>query len=170
MLANRSTSAARGWIPRSRSHRSLGCWIPSHWRGCRPQRSSVEIEGMRWIDHLKDNRLENWGVCATPGKSAVSQDYSEGDTSSRQVPEEYRFFADNAPSWSELEKLLEERKSSIGFVDPNPETGPPNAHSLRRTFGSTEPIRIKLYRDHAAWCPYCQKVRLMRAICRGLRW
>ena len=30
-----------------------------------------------------------------------------------------------------------------------------------RTFGQPESaIRVKLYRDHAAWCPYCQKVWL----------
>lgn len=29
--------------------------------------------------------------------------------------------------------------------------GPPNAIALRRTFGSTEEPRVKLYRDHATW-------------------
>jgi len=38
--------------------------------------------------------------------------------------------------------------------------GPTHPLALKRTFGSTEPIRVKLYRDHAAWCPYCQKVWL----------
>jgi hypothetical protein len=36
--------------------------------------------------------------------------------------------------------------------------GPTHPLALKRTFGSSEPIRVKLYRDHAAWCPYCQKV------------
>ena len=37
--------------------------------------------------------------------------------------------------------------------------GPTNAAALKRTFGQPESsIRVKLYRDHAAWCPYCQKV------------
>lgn len=31
--------------------------------------------------------------------------------------------------------------------------------SLKRTFGHEGPIRVKLYRDHAAWCPYCHKAR-----------
>ena len=37
--------------------------------------------------------------------------------------------------------------------------GPSNPLSLRRTFGTTGEPKLKLYRDHAAWCPYCQKVR-----------
>ena len=36
--------------------------------------------------------------------------------------------------------------------------GPTTPRSLRRTFGSSEEPRVKLYRDHAAWCPYCEKV------------
>ena len=43
----------------------------------------------------------------------------------------------------------------------SPQRGPTNAAALKRTFGQPESsIRIKLYRDHAAWCPYCQKVWL----------
>eukprot|EP00210_Caulerpa_lentillifera_P002830 g2704.t1 len=40
------------------------------------------------------------------------------------------------------------------------ESGPTNPYSLKRTFGKKEPIRIKLYRDSAAWCPYCQRIWL----------
>lgn len=29
-----------------------------------------------------------------------------------------------------------------------------NSYALRRTFGQPGKPRIKLYRDHAAWCPY----------------
>ena len=46
------------------------------------------------------------------------------------------------------------------WADPDVAGGPTNAAALKRTFGQPESsIRIKLYRDHAAWCPYCQKVR-----------
>ena len=38
--------------------------------------------------------------------------------------------------------------------------GPTNAQSLRRTFGQPGEPRVKLYRDHASWCPYCQKIWL----------
>lgn len=33
-----------------------------------------------------------------------------------------------------------------------------NPMALKRTFGHTGGIRVKLYRDTAAWCPYCHKV------------
>lgn len=70
------------------------------------------------------------------------------------------FFNEDAPSWGELEALLEEKKSALGVEKPDLETGPPNPMALKRTFGSNEPVRVKLYRDHAAWCPYCQKVQI----------
>ncbi len=60
-----------------------------------------------------------------------------------------------ALSWEELEKLAyketkEERTN-----------GNTNAHSTLRLFGKSEKnIRVTLYRDHHAWCPYCQKVWL----------
>lgn len=31
--------------------------------------------------------------------------------------------------------------------------GPASSYSLRRTFGQAGEPRVKLYRDHAAWCP-----------------
>lgn len=39
--------------------------------------------------------------------------------------------------------------------------GPTNPQSRLRLFGHSEPdVKVKLYRDHHAWCPYCQKVWL----------
>ena len=39
--------------------------------------------------------------------------------------------------------------------------GPTSAHSLLRLFGQPEQsVRVTLYRDHHAWCPYCQKIWL----------
>lgn len=40
------------------------------------------------------------------------------------------------------------------------EQGPTNPLALQRTFGLSGTPRLKFYRDHAAWCPYCQKVWL----------
>jgi glutathione S-transferase len=39
------------------------------------------------------------------------------------------------------------------------ENGPTNAQSRLRLFGQNESsVRVRLYRDNHAWCPYCQKV------------
>lgn len=76
------------------------------------------------------------------------------------------YFEDNAPQWAELERLVNEKLSRNGLpVDMDDsllENGPPSPAALRRTFGlsnDAEP-RVILYRDHAAWCPYCHKVVL----------
>jgi glutathione S-transferase len=55
--------------------------------------------------------------------------------------------------WSELESLAD---FDIDYVN-----GPTNAQARLRLFGQpVEQIRVTLYRDHHAWCPYCQKVWL----------
>jgi glutathione S-transferase len=56
-------------------------------------------------------------------------------------------------SWSELEVLTD--------FQPDPINGATNAQSWLRLFGRTEAdVRVTLYRDHHAWCPYCQKIWL----------
>ncbi len=58
-----------------------------------------------------------------------------------------------ALSWSDLEAL--------DTYTTDPVSGPTNAQSRLRLFGQPESdIRVTLYRDHHAWCPYCQKVWL----------
>ena len=64
-----------------------------------------------------------------------------------------------APSWNDLhlwaappegEALQQQR------ID-----GPTNAQATLRLFGHSEAeVRVTLYRDHHAWCPYCQKIWL----------
>ena len=61
-------------------------------------------------------------------------------------------------SWDELYKLVIDRG-----VDPNPDfvNGPTSSKSRLRLFGKKEEeVRVTLFRDHHAWCPYCQKVWL----------
>ena len=54
-------------------------------------------------------------------------------------------------SWSDLQ--------AFAAVEPDPLTGPTNPRSRLRTFGQPEgAVRVTLFRDHHAWCPYCQKV------------
>jgi len=56
-------------------------------------------------------------------------------------------------SWQELEALTDFKSDPIN--------GPTNAQSRLRLFGQTEAdVRVTLYRDHHAWCPYCQKIWL----------
>ncbi|MEM9694114.1 MAG: glutathione S-transferase family protein [Myxococcota bacterium] len=57
-------------------------------------------------------------------------------------------------SWTDLEA----RVADYRFDGVH---GPTNAHSRLRLFGcSPDQVRVTLYRDHHAWCPYCQKVWL----------
>jgi glutathione S-transferase len=56
-------------------------------------------------------------------------------------------------SWSELESLVDFQVDTIN--------GPTNAQARLRLFGQSESdVRVTLYRDHHAWCPYCQKIWL----------
>jgi glutathione S-transferase len=62
-------------------------------------------------------------------------------------------------SWAELEERLapcsEEELQRLRVE------GPTNAQSRLRLFGRPDSeVRVTLYRDHHAWCPYCQKVWL----------
>ena len=71
-----------------------------------------------------------------------------------------------APSWGALGGLAKQAAAALG-----PELaqagrraaggneGAPSAQSLLRTFGgSAADVRVVLYRDTHAWCPYCHKV------------
>jgi len=56
-------------------------------------------------------------------------------------------------SWKELEALTDYKIDRIN--------GPTNSQSTLRLFGKDESdIRVTLYRDNHAWCPYCQKIWL----------
>jgi glutathione S-transferase len=56
-------------------------------------------------------------------------------------------------SWTELEALTDFQLDRVN--------GPTNAQARLRLFGQAESdVQVTLYRDHHAWCPYCQKVWL----------
>jgi len=58
-------------------------------------------------------------------------------------------------SWSELDRIV---AVSCAASDSEPEC---SAQALERCFGQPPgSVRVTLYRDHHAWCPYCQKVWL----------
>ncbi|GAB4531233.1 MAG: glutathione S-transferase family protein [Pleurocapsa sp.] len=56
-------------------------------------------------------------------------------------------------SWQELESLTNWQIDTVN--------GATNAQAQLRLFGQAESdVRVTLYRDHHAWCPYCQKIWL----------
>ena len=56
-------------------------------------------------------------------------------------------------SWQELEALTDYQIDTIN--------GPTNSRAKLRLFGHPESdVRVTLYRDNHAWCPYCQKIWL----------
>merc|ERR1719478_440050 len=62
-----------------------------------------------------------------------------------------------ALSWTDLAKFVKQPKYTAHSVVH----GPTNAHARLRLFGQQEKdVRVTLYRDNHAWCPYCQKVWL----------
>merc|ERR1719502_851981 len=64
--------------------------------------------------------------------------------------------AATALSWAELKKLVSSPTTLADIVN-----GPTNSHARLRLFGQKESnVRVTLFRDHHAWCPYCQKVWL----------
>lgn len=66
---------------------------------------------------------------------------------------------DSALSWSDLEQIASQLASAdraTNLVD-----GPNSPQAPQRLFGRDPgSVRVTLYRDHHAWCPYCQKVWL----------
>ncbi|MCY7391769.1 MAG: glutathione S-transferase family protein, partial [Leptolyngbyaceae cyanobacterium CAN_BIN12] len=59
----------------------------------------------------------------------------------------------SALSWTELETLADYQVDTVN--------GATNAQAELRLFGHPESdIRVTLYRDNHAWCPYCQKIWL----------
>jgi glutathione S-transferase len=56
-------------------------------------------------------------------------------------------------TWQELESLAD--------FQSDPINGSTNAQARLRLFGQSEAdVRVTLYRDNHAWCPYCQKIWL----------
>ena len=57
-------------------------------------------------------------------------------------------------SWSALENLVKLPK--LDLIN-----GPTNSQSTLRLFGEPETsVKVTLFRDNHAWCPYCQKIWL----------
>ncbi|QDZ19791.1 glutathione S-transferase [Chloropicon primus] len=62
-----------------------------------------------------------------------------------------------AMTWEQLDAHVEK----TGLLAGDRVNGPTNAQARLRLFGGDEDaVRVTLYRDNHAWCPYCQKVWL----------
>jgi glutathione S-transferase len=67
----------------------------------------------------------------------------------------------NAPAPEATEPLSWEQLAALAPAEPDRLSGPASAQALLRLFGASEAeVRVTLFRDHHAWCPYCQKVWL----------
>ena len=61
--------------------------------------------------------------------------------------------------WSEL--------GALTLPEPDLVNGSTNSQATLRLFSQTESdVRVTLYRDRHAWCPYCQKVWLWLELSR----
>ena len=73
---------------------------------------------------------------------------------------------DSAPSWSDLQAKVHATATGTRMLEAEAErsrgAGPAHTDAKLRLFGKSEDdVRVVLYRDTAAWCPYCQKVWLL---------
>lgn len=60
-----------------------------------------------------------------------------------------------------ISPLSWEALATFAPADPDRIEGPTNAQATLRLFGQeASAVRVTLYRDHHAWCPYCQKIWL----------
>jgi glutathione S-transferase len=95
----------------------------------------------------------------------VQQNFKMWPFSSGQTAKPTISFTDVSPSWEELDLLLRSRESPLERSDFESERtgrGPTNHRANIRLFDAPDVFQpeIVLYRDQAAWCPYCEKVWL----------
>ena len=70
------------------------------------------------------------------------------------------------PGWAALKSRATETPTGARLADERAQRalgrGPPHTDALLRLFDAPDEdaVRVTLYRDDAAWCPYCQKVWL----------
>uniref|UniRef100_A0A7S4KL82 GST N-terminal domain-containing protein n=1 Tax=Guillardia theta TaxID=55529 RepID=A0A7S4KL82_GUITH len=90
---------------------------------------------------------------AFSGQGATQQKFSQS-------------FVEGAPSWAQLEEMVKGTATGARLIEEKQQRmrgeGPTHRENKLRLFGHDEKeIRVVLYRDSAAWCPYCQKVWLL---------
>ena len=64
-------------------------------------------------------------------------------------------------TWKNIAAILKQRRATTREFESCLVKGPASAQSRLRLFGHDESdVRVTLFRDNHAWCPYCQKVWL----------
>lgn len=110
-------------------------------------------DGRRALPGPRESSVAPAGGDARPA-AAAQEAGARGQEEEEEGARALRF-ADNAPSWEDLQQQVEAKQRALGAVPPDPEADLlANSAALRRTFGQPGEPRILLYRDHAAWCPY----------------
>ena len=67
-------------------------------------------------------------------------------------------FTDDAPSWEALEARVAELRVEHDVPMPSEDAFSPKSLLRRFDLLKGEEPRVLFYRDHASWCPYCQKI------------
>jgi glutathione S-transferase len=127
-----------------------------------PQFSHIALRSVQYKLSRRPSSARSVPVVADMFASLKSM-LSKDDTSRTAAAAPSRtplFFSSSAPTWEELQAMVDKQDKELGIVPQDLETGPASPAALRRTFGQPGEPRVKLYRDHAAWCPYCHKVVL----------
>lgn len=80
--------------------------------------------------------------------------------------------ASSSSSWADLQSKSESTETGLKMKEQAEQRkegkGEPHVDNLLHLYSakSEDDVRLTLYRDHAAWCPYCQKTLLMLLIKR----
>ena len=73
----------------------------------------------------------------------------------------------HAPSWNFLQERILETSTGKRLQEEDDQNtigrGPPNTNAVLRLFDAKDDseVRVTLFRDSSAWCPYCQKTWLL---------
>ena len=80
--------------------------------------------------------------------------------------------ASSSSSWADLQSKSESTETGLKMKEQAEQRkggkAEPHVDNLLHLYSakSEDDVRLTLYRDHAAWCPYCQKTLLMLLIKR----
>ena len=75
--------------------------------------------------------------------------------------------ASSSSSWADLQSKSESTETGLKMKEQAEQRkggkAEPHVDNLLHLYSakSEDDVRLTLYRDHAAWCPYCQKTLLM---------